>query len=65
MIQHSGKDMPPTKADRAMSLRHARDSVKFNLRHARDHMKAAKEAKKRLSKVSRMKAPTHTRYRSA
>lgn len=44
-------DMPPTKADREMSLRHARDSVKFNLRHAKDHMKAAAKAKKRLQRV--------------
>lgn len=47
----SGGDMPVTASDRAMSIRHARDSVKFNLRHAKDHMKAAKKAKSRLQRV--------------
>lgn len=50
---HSGADKPPTASDRKMSIRHARDSVKFNLRHAKDHMKAAKKAKSRLQMVTR------------
>lgn len=50
---HSGGDMPATKSDKAMSVRHARDSVKFNLRHAKDHMQAAKKARSRLARVRR------------
>lgn len=42
---------PPTESDRQMALRHARDSVKYNMRHAKDHMKAAGKARKRLAQV--------------
>jgi hypothetical protein len=46
-----GNDNPPTKADKVMSIKHAQDSYTFNMRHAKDHMKAAKKAKSRLSRV--------------
>jgi hypothetical protein len=49
------KDAPPTPADRVMSLKHAKDSLKFNLRHAKEHMKAAKGAKSRLAQVRAMR----------
>lgn len=54
----NGDDMPPTAADRKMSVRHAKDSIKFNLKHAKDHMRAAKKAKSRLARVrgARVKA---------
>jgi len=32
---------PPTKKDLALSRRHLKDSVGYNLRHAKDHLKAA------------------------
>ena len=53
MIVSSGKDTPPTPSDRKMSVRHAADSVRFNLRHARDHMRAARIARQRLARVRR------------
>jgi hypothetical protein len=46
-------DLPPTPFDKKMSIKHAKDSVKFNMRHAKDHLKAAKLAKKRLAQVRR------------
>lgn len=54
MAKHASgsvNDNPPTKDDRAMSIRHAKDSFDFNMRHAKDHMKAAKKAKSRLARV--------------
>ena len=47
----ASNDNPPTKNDKAMSVRHAKDSFDFNMRHAKDHMKAAKKAKSRLARV--------------
>lgn len=57
-MKPSASDQPPTASDRRMSIKHASDSVKFNLRHAKDHMKAAKKAKSRLKQVrhARVKA---------
>lgn len=52
MTSASGHDKPPTKGDLSMSKRHAADSYKFNMRHAKDHLKAAKKAKSRLTKVN-------------
>jgi len=52
-VSSNGHDRPSTASDRAMSVRHARDSVKFNLRHAKDHMRAAKKAQSRLKQVRR------------
>jgi len=52
----SGKK-PPTASDRKMSLRHAKESVDYNMSHAKDHMKAAKKAKKYLAKIRSLKVP--------
>jgi hypothetical protein len=49
----SHRDMPPTKPDKKLSIRHLKDSIRFNERHFKDHLKAAKLAKKRLAQVRR------------
>lgn len=44
---------PKSEADRKLSKKHLKESIKFNKAHAKDHLKAAKEAKKRYASVSR------------
>ena len=46
------KEVPPvTAANKAISARHLRESVKFDEAHAREHQKAAAQAKKKLAQL--------------
>lgn len=41
---------PVTASDRAMSKKHLKASIKFNMAHAEDHEKAAKKYEKLLKR---------------
>jgi hypothetical protein len=40
--------VPKTSKDAALSRRHLKDTIEFNMNHAKDHLKEAKDAKKAL-----------------
>ena len=40
---------PVTPADKKMSAKHMRESIKFNKKHAAEHLKAAKVSQKMLT----------------
>ena len=44
---------PSTPRSRALSVKHLKDSVKFNKEHAKDHIKAMKEDAKDLKKAAK------------
>jgi hypothetical protein len=47
------RDIPVTKSDKKLAIKHAKDSIRYNMRHARDHLKAAQKARHHLMEVRR------------
>jgi hypothetical protein len=56
-VNKAGGNMPPTTANKKLSIKHETDRVNFNLRHARDHMADAKAARKKLAAIRKSKPP--------
>jgi uncharacterized protein YktB (UPF0637 family) len=60
----SGDDLPPTPRDLKISLKHAKESVRYNRRHMKDHAAALKASIKRLKQVKKMAPVVRARARA-
>lgn len=50
------KTVPPTPADRAMTVKHTTDSIPYNLHHAKDHLDELVKQLARLAKYDKGKS---------
>jgi hypothetical protein len=48
---------PATAKDKALGIKHLKDSVRYNKSHASDHLKAAKEDQAKLATYRKKKLP--------
>jgi len=56
MKTYATSDVPPTPADRAMTNKHASQSVTYNISHFSDHAKGAADSLARVKMVNPAKA---------
>jgi hypothetical protein len=48
---------PATAKDKALAMKHLKESIRYNKSHAADHMKAAKQDQAKVSAYKKKKLP--------